>query len=362
VLVARRDVPVEQVTRLGAEFIEWDVAPRGANPLRELKALRDLARLYRTLAPDLVFHFTIKPVIYGAIAARLAHAPFVSVITGLGYLFLDGGWKSSAAKALYRWTLHASKEVWFLNADDRRFFDAARLTDGLHVRTLPGEGVDMQRFAPVPPPASDDPFVFLMVARLVRDKGVFEFAQAAEIVRRSHPRAAFRLLGPAYLAKGMSVPPQMLQRWSADGVLDYLGAADDVRPAIAASHCVVLPSYREGMPRVLMEAAAMGRPAIATDVTGCRDVVVAGQTGLLCAAQDAASLARACIEMMSLGPQRLARMAEEAHQQAARFDDRAIVAIYEQVVDSVGPDGAGRPAEGGPAMAAGSGRARDAGR
>ncbi|MGH7488958.1 MAG: glycosyltransferase, partial [bacterium] len=171
------------------------------------------------------------------------------------------------------------------------------------------------------------------IARLVKDKGVLEYAEAARKVKMRHPEVTFRLLGPSYSANSMSVSRSTVDEWVREGTVEYLGAADDVRPAIAACHCVVLPSYREGMPRVLMEAAAMGRPAIATEVTGCRDVVSPGHTGLLCKAQDADSLAQACIELLEQGREQIDAMAGRAHEMARdRFDDRIVIDIYRDII------------------------------
>lgn len=333
VLIARRDVPIEQVSALGAEFLDWDVSPRGGHPLKEVKAIFLLWRMYRRLAPDLAFQFTIKPVIYGGVIALLTGIRCVSVITGLGYLFLADDWKSKFGRALYRMTLRHSHQVWFLNGDDRDFFAMAGLTSGLPVWVLPGEGIDIVRFARAPLPDSSVDFVFLMIARLVRDKGVLEYAEAARKVKARHPQVTFRLLGPSYSANAMSISPSTVDQWSSEGIVEYLGSVDDVRVAIANCHCVVLPSYREGMPRVLMEAAAMGRPAITTDVTGCRDVVVSGRTGLLCKPQDADSLAQACFDLLEQGREQFEKMADQAHELARdQFDDRIVIDIYRDLI------------------------------
>lgn len=335
VLVGVADVPLSRVAETGATFIEWQVAARGANPLREFAALWGLVRLYRTIKPEIAFHFTVKPVLYGTVAARLVGARAISVITGLGYLFLSAGPRLWFAHALYQLTLGHSRELWFLNSEDRSIFEQAGLTKGKQVETLPGEGIDIRHFAATPLPPATHTFVFLMMARLLRDKGVMEFAEAARSVRRRHPQARFRLLGPSYDANDMSVPITIVRAWEEEGILEYLGATDDVRPAIAACHCVVLPSYREGMPRVLMEAAAMARPVIATDVTGCRDAVVAGVTGLLCAPRDSASLAAACEMMIAMTPDALSIMAGQARRTAEeRFDDAAIISRYRDVVSN----------------------------
>jgi glycosyltransferase involved in cell wall biosynthesis len=340
VLVAHPDVPVDNVARLGAEFVEWKLAPRGINPVREASAVVRLWRIYRRLQPDLAFHFTIKPVIYGAVVTRLARVRCISVVTGLGYLFLAENWRLRMAKALYRFTLRRSHEVWFLNADDREFFSSHGLTADVAVRTLPGEGVDVERFARVPLPDATTRFVFLMIARLVKDKGVLEFGQAAARVKAADPRAVFRLLGPSYRANDMSVAPALIDEWSSTGRVEYLGERDDVRPVIAEAHCVVLPSYREGMPRVLMEAAAMGRPAVATDVPGCRDVIIDGETGILCQARSADALAEACLHLLAQSRGDTDRMADRAYQSAlARFDDRKVISIYREVVARLGDPG-----------------------
>lgn len=333
VLIAREDAPVEQVSAIGAEFLDWNISPRGIHPWDEARSLLSMWRMYRRLAPDLAFHFTVKPVMYGAFVAWLMGIRCVSIITGLGYLFLADNWKSKIGKSIYRLTLRRSHQVWFLNDDDREFFASAGLTDGLTVRALPGEGIDVARFTRTPLPQENVDFVFLMIARLVKDKGVVEFAEAARAVKARHPHVTFRLLGPSYPANTMSVAPATVDEWVKQGTIEYLGSATDVRTAIADCHCVVLPSYREGMPRVLMEAAAMGRPVIATDVTGCRDVVAAELTGLLCKPRDADSLAKSCIVMLGLAREQFESMSDHAHQLAhERFDDRIVINIYKDLV------------------------------
>ena len=329
VLVARRDLPIERANALGAEFLNWNISPRGTSIREELAAIAELHRIYRLVQPDLIFNFTIKPVIYGAVVARWCGISSIAVITGLGYMFLSSRWKAKAGKFLYRVTLRRSREVWFLNTDDKQIFDLAGLINGLPVKMLPGEGVDLARFTECELPARGRTFIFLMISRLVKDKGVLEYIEAAAKVKQRYPFARFQLLGPEYSANAMSVPLEHITRSVSNGTIEYLGNSDDVRPAIAASHCVVLPSYREGMPRVLMEAAAMGRPAIATDVVGCRDIVIPNVTGFLCAARDVDALAQRCIEMVEMPASSFETMGREARQHAVdRFDDNIIISLY----------------------------------
>ncbi|GIZ51313.1 glycosyltransferase family 4 protein [Noviherbaspirillum aridicola] len=335
VLVAAADEPVERVHALGAEFVEWKLSPRSLNPLNEVKAKFALLQIFRRLSPDLVFNFTIKSVIYGTIAAKLAGARSISVITGLGYMFLEENLRSAVGKLLYRSTLRNAREVWFLNKEDAAYFKRADLAPGIKVRILPGEGVDLDRFAVKPLPPMEHGPSFLMIARLLKDKGLYEFIEAARIVKSKYPRAVFRLLGPTYSANAASVTEAEMDELKRSGTIEYLGSVDDVRPAIEQAHCLVLPSYREGMPRVLMEGAAMGRPAVATNVPGCRDVVQDDRTGLLCAPQDAQSLADALIKMIELPAEDWAAMAAGARGVAeAEFDDRKIMELYRDAVTS----------------------------
>lgn len=329
----------EQLRALGAEFVPWAVSGRSASPLGELSALRGLVRIYAELRPDLAFHFTIKAVIYGAIAGRLNRVPFVSVITGLGYVFLNAGWVSRISRALYANTLKWSREVWFLNDDDRESFERLGLLRRVRVRILPGEGVDMQHFGPVPLPcttAQGHVVIFLMVARLLKDKGVLEYIEAARILRRAHANARCQLLGPADADNPSAISRSQVDGWVAEGIVEYLGVARDVRLALAGADCIVLPSYREGMPRSLLEGAAMARAVVTTDVPGCRDVVVAGETGLLCRVRDPADLASRLNDMVSLGAEQLVEMGQRGRRLVTeRFDESIVIEHYLAALSSL---------------------------
>jgi glycosyltransferase involved in cell wall biosynthesis len=326
VVVAPHDAPHVQNLRA--------IGGRGTGLLGEWRALRELARIYRRLQPDVAFHFTIKAVIYGAIAARRSRIPFVSVITGLGYVFLNETWTSKASRALYGWTLKWSREVWFLNRDDRVTFEQLGLVDSDRVGMLPGEGVDMEHFAPMPRRGeAHDGITFLMVARLLRDKGVFEFVDAARQVRQDDPTVRFQLLGPSDSDNPSAVRREQVREWEIEGVVEYLGAVSDVRDAVAGADCVVLPSYREGTPRSLLEAASMGKPVLATDVPGCRDVVTP-QSGVLCRVRDPDDLARQMRAMVACGRSHLEQMGASGRRLVAeRFDERLVVHSYLSFLD-----------------------------
>ncbi|MEX3556587.1 MAG: glycosyltransferase family 4 protein, partial [Burkholderia gladioli] len=314
-------------------YLELRVASKGTDPLEDLRMLAAMRRHYRELRPDLVFHYTIKPNIYGSIAAWLARVPSVAVTTGLGYVFIRESRAASVAKLLYRFAFRFPREVWFLNHDDFATFEAGRLlAHPDRARLLHGEGVDIEQFAPAPLPEGDS-FQFLLIGRLLWDKGVREYVDAARSLKARYPRARFALLGPVGVDNPSAVSRTYLNEWVREGVIDYLGEAHDVRPHIAAADCVVLPSYREGVPRTLMEASAMSRPIVATDVPGCRDVVADGGTGLLCTARDSASLAEKMAAMLDMPAQARRAMGERGRQKVLHeFDEANVVERYRQTI------------------------------
>ncbi|MBV2181862.1 MAG: glycosyltransferase family 4 protein [Castellaniella sp.] len=258
----------------------------GMNPLADVRGLYGLWRLMRHLRPDAFLGYTIKPVIYGLMAARLAGVSRrYALITGLGYAFQERPSSrraqvvASLARGLYRLALRGAHRVFFQNPDDQALFQALHILDP---RTpslvVNGSGVDVARFAQEPVPGG--PVVFLMIARLLIAKGVREYAQAAARLRPEFPQASFQLAG--WIDGGPdSIGADELDAWIGAGTLEYLGRLDDVRPALSGCGVYVLPSYREGTPRTVLEAMAVGRPVITTDAPGCRETVVDGENGYL---------------------------------------------------------------------------------
>ncbi|MET3214646.1 UNVERIFIED_ORG: glycosyltransferase involved in cell wall biosynthesis [Burkholderia territorii] len=336
IVIAPHDRTVPLLEQMGCRYVALAVASKGTSPREDLGTLAALARHYRALRPDLVFHYTIKPNIYGSVAAWLARVPSIAVTTGLGYVFIQKSRAASVAKRLYRFAFRFPHEVWFLNRDDlATFTDERLLAHPERARLLHGEGVDLEQFSPVPLPGGDGP-VFILIGRLLWDKGVREYVEAARLVRERFPRARFQLLGPLGVDNPSAIGRADVDAWVDEGIVEYLGEAHDVRPHIAAADCVVLPSYREGVPRTLMEASAMGRPIVATDVPGCRDVVTDGETGFLCRVRDSASLAEQLNRMIALGPQGRAAMgARGRHKVAAEFDEQQVVERYRETIHSL---------------------------
>lgn len=356
----------EAVARLGCWVDTYPLDRRGLNPAWELRSLAGLYAVYRRWRPVIAHHFTIKPNLYGTMAARLAGVPVViATVTGLGYVWTDEGPTARVLRAVvgpaYRRVLRLADAVIYLNEDDRRTLGGRRTV------LIPGEGIDLEEFSPgaVPPgrraalraelglgPA--DPVV-LMVGRMLRHKGVGEFVEAARRVRQALPGAAFVLVGPSDEGNPARVPAEELRAWEAAGLVRYLGVRDDVRDLMAVADVVVLPSYyREGIPRVLIEAAAMGRPLVATDVPGCREVVEHGVNGFLVPARDGAALAGA-IEALLKDPGLRAEFGAASRRLAEeRFSDREVVGrilgLYAELLGARGlpvPAGlSGEPATG----------------
>ena len=293
-----------KVEALGIPFVPLPVDKRGVNPRSDLKLLWALIQFYRRERPDSVHHFTIKPVIYGSLAAKLCGVPrIVNTVTGLGYVFT--GNRSSlllrVVRLQYRCALACAHTVFFQNKEDLAAFVTQRLVRADKARLLAGSGVDTGHFAPNRSPASpeqSEKLVFLMPARLLRDKGIYEFVEAARAVKAEYPDTRFQLMGTRDERNPTVVSATQLADWQASGVIEYLGHVDDVRLPLSEADVVVLPSYREGLPRSLLEAAAMAKPLITTDTVGCHDVVMDGVNGLLVPIQDHISLALAMRRMI----------------------------------------------------------------
>lgn len=280
----------------GVAYLDVPLARTGTNPVSDVRYFAWLVDRLRREAPDLVIAYTIKPVVYGVLAAYVARVPGrYALITGLGYAFIGKGAKrallGAVARGLYALALRRASAVFFQNPDDRELFQRSGLVPrSMATFIVNGSGIDTSRFVPTPLPT--EPVVFLLIARLLGDKGVREYARAVRLLRQRHTKFVARLVGwidtnPDAIAQSE------LDEWIADGTLEFLGKLSDVRPAIAASSVYVLPSYREGTPRTVLEAMAMGRPVITTDAPGCRETVTDGHNGFLVPVRSAEKLAEA---------------------------------------------------------------------
>ena len=359
----------------------------GRNPWADVLLFWNYLRLLRQHRPVALLSFTVKPNIYAGLAARLLGITQLGNISGLGTAFIQGGWLGQLVQGLYRLGLGGAKTVFFQNPDDRDFFLARRLVREGQAALLPGSGVNLDHFKPDLESDADPltrgvqadtstakgqrngepqaggaseakpprPFVFLFIGRTLGDKGLLELVQAVKLLaeQQAGPAAAdadtlsatptprLLILGPDGGTNPTAIAQSLLAQWRQDPQLELLGPTDDVRPYIRRADCVVLPSYREGTPRSLLEAAAMGKPLIATDVPGCRQVVQDGQNGYLCQAKDPHDLARAMRQLMQLSPEKRQAMGQASRKLAEDvFDENRVVQKY---LDALFPESQAGP-------------------
>ena len=308
---------------------------RGANPIKDLGLLIEFFLIYRRIRPDIVLHYTIKPNIYGTLAASLLRIPVINNVCGLGTAFLNKGLVSWIALRLYQWAFRYPRKVFFQNPDDYKLFLDRKLVPASTADLIPGSGVDLNRFYKAPY-ARNDRFTFLLISRLITDKGVFEFIEAARKLNTSGVNAHFQILGPKDPLHKKGIELRTIDDWVRTGLVEYLGTTDDVRPLIHRADCVVLPSYREGTPRTLLEAASSGRPIVATDVPGCQQVVVNNYNGLLCKLRNADDLADKMRAMTVMNEQSLRLMGENGRRKVeVEFNEIAVIEKYVQTIHSV---------------------------
>lgn len=337
------DIGVETraaLSGLGVEPVEIATERQGMNPLADLGYFRVLRDLFQRLRPDVVLAYTAKPVIWGTLAARAAGVPrVVAMITGLGYAFTPPEERSvkhavahRAASFLYRLALPRANHVLFQNSDDRDLFQALGFTPPPErVQVIAGSGVDLDHYAPSPPPET---LSFLMLARLLKAKGVREYAAAVRSLHRKYPDVEFRLAGP-FDAGPDAISQRELDAAIKDGLI-YLGPLADVRPALAEAAVFVLPSYREGTPRSVLEALATARAVITTDAPGCRETIVNGVNGVLVPPRDAAALERA-MERLIQTPDLVSTMGRASLDLAQRKYD--VHAVNAEIIAALAPSG-----------------------
>jgi glycosyltransferase involved in cell wall biosynthesis len=289
----------EQVQRdlkaMGVEYCDIPLRRRGLNPFHDLAYMLRLVGLFKSWKADIILGYTAKPSIYGSIAARLAGLPYAVMITGLGQSFGGGSFKKRCVdgvlQVLYRVALRNSRVVFFQNPDDLARFRAMNLlARGSRVSVIPGSGIDLEEFLPSPYPAQ---VTFLLMARVIPEKGIYQYVRAATLLREKYPAVRFRLAGPIGTSKAF-IPLSEVEGWHRAGIIEYLGMLEDVKPALSDCSVYVLPSYYgEGVPRSILEAMACGRAIITTDATGCRETVSDQKNGFLVPVRDAMALATA---------------------------------------------------------------------
>ncbi|WP_188722946.1 glycosyltransferase family 4 protein [Nitratireductor aestuarii] len=332
-ILAPTDDSVGEVERIGCQFISLTMNIKGLNPIDDLRLLHEFRSVFKRESPQVILSYTIKNNIFGALAAKMLRIPFIPNVTGLGTAFLSGSVLQALVEQLYRVAFVGLPVIFFQNTDDRNLFLQRKLITKEQGHLLSGSGINLQHFLPAAFPPRRSPPTFLMISRVLKDKGVIEFVEAARRVRQDFPRPRFQLLGSIDSENRSAIAKETVMNWHREGVIEYLGHQRDVRPFIAAAHCVVLPSYREGAPRTLIEAASMGRPVITTNVPGCRSVVEKDVTGLLCEARSGESLYVACRQFLEMPFDAQVSMGKAGREKMVReFDETLIVSAYQNAI------------------------------
>jgi glycosyltransferase involved in cell wall biosynthesis len=337
VIMAPEDAYTKHLLDMGAKH--FDVPMKmNKNPVSDYFLYRRFLKAFRAVQPDIYLGYTIKPNVYGSMAAHKVGVPTVNNIAGLGTVFISDGIVARIAKTLYRIALGRANMVFFQNPDDRNLFTTNGIIKHDRHDLLPGSGVDLSKFAfsPLPVAPERDTLRFLLIGRMLWDKGVGEFVEAARQISKSRPDVQFCLLGGIDNDNPTAISRGQIDAWVEEGHVNYLGYSDDVAGEILKADCIVLPSaYPEGTPRTLLEASAVGRPIITTDAPGCRNAVDDGINGYLCALRDAVDLQDKLEKIIAKSPQERREMGRAGRAKMEQeFDEAIVIGKYLEIINA----------------------------
>lgn len=326
----------KEVEKTGIKVI--NIGSGNIHPIKVSKYIYKLYTSLKQIKPDVVLTFSIRPAIWGNFITRYLKIPTITNITGVGPLFTSKNIAYTAARSLYRIALKKTAKVFFQNFDDMNLFISHKFVSTQIAERVPGSGVDYTRFSPIKMDKKNEPFSFLFIGRLIKDKGIFEFVEAARMIHKKYPQIVFGVLGPFWHQnlKSNTITKSELQNWIAEGVIDYMGEKKDVRKFVAKADCIVLPSYREGTSNILLEAASMEKPAITCNTTGCKEIVEDGVTGFLCKVKDSADLADKMEKMFLLSPAQREEMGQKAREKIIlEYDKEIVLKAYLKAIDDL---------------------------
>ncbi|WP_421872664.1 glycosyltransferase family 4 protein [Marinoscillum sp.] len=335
VAIAPSDDYSHRLLELGCTFRELEMSASGMNPVTDFGLILKMRSILKEERPDVLLTYTIKPNIYGSLASSGLKIPCVCNVSGLGTVFLWTGTVKKVAVALYKRAFKRNSWVFFQNDEDREEFLKLIPISRDKTSLLPGSGIDTNHFQPIKSSGNSSP-IFTMIGRLIVEKGIYDFIEAARIVKKKKPEVKFRLIGELDESHSRSIEKSELESWIAEDLIEYVPHLTDVRDAIATSDAVVLPSYREGTPRTLLEAGAMAKAMIATDVPGCRHVVIDGQNGFLCKLKSPKDLAAKMLLFLALSKEERAQMELTSRKLIVeKFDERIVVDHYLKLIDQL---------------------------
>ncbi len=311
------------------EFYDIYISNKGTNPKEDIKTLWQFYKLYKEIKPEIVLNYTIKPNIYGNIACHLLGIKTINNISGLGTVFIKESIVTKIVKLLYKLSLKNSSKVFFQNSDDKELFMKYKIVSNKQSDILPGSGVDVNRFSPILYRKRDNIFRFLLIARILWDKGIGEYVEAAKSLKIKYSNVEFQILGSLDAVNNTSVPKEQMNQWIDEGIINYLGTSDNVQEIIKQADCIVLPSYREGTPRTLLESASMAKPLITTNTVGCKDVVDDEINGFLCDVKNSKSLENTMKRMFLLDENIRNRMGIAGRKKIVEeYDERIVIRKY----------------------------------
>lgn len=332
-LIAPKDNFTSKLIEEGFTYCEINMDKSGTNPFNDLITIRQIIKVYKTNRLDFIFHYTIKPNVYGTIAAAICRIPSIAITTGLGhFISFRNPLTSSISVLLYKISALLTKEMWFLNESDIESFTRRRIISKRKAYLLNSEGVDIQHFKPVETDCriESKKLIFLYAGRIIWDKGVKELVEAATILKKKYKNIEFHLLGFIDTSDSNGVSYKEIQQWQEDDIIKYKGETDDVRSFLQEASCLVFPSfYREGVSRILLEAAAMAKPIVTTDNVGCREVVKDGINGFLCEKRDSIDLAHKIEQIIKMSPNERRLMGLNGRKIVIQqFDEELIIQKY----------------------------------
>lgn len=316
------------------KVLDLFISRKGINPFVDIFSIFNILYSLFLVKPDFLLNFSIKPAIYGSIAAKVMRVPSVSMITGLGTGFLLNNWITAIIKVLYRISIRYSYAVIFQNHDDLKIFKDNNLVDCNNCYVSPGSGIDLNSFKYETFP-HNKPEKFILISRMLKDKGVIEYIEAAEIVNKIYPNTIFQLLGPLGVENRSAISNKEMSYLTRSNYIEYLGETDDVKNYIKKADCIILPSYREGTSRVLLEAASMGRPLIASNVTGCKEIIDNGFNGYLCESKNSIDLAEKIIKFLELSHDQKEQMGLNGRKKVEEeYDQEIVFNMYKRILNT----------------------------
>lgn len=334
---AYSDKAAENLTAMGAECINFEFNTKSTNPIQDLKLISRYKKAFKGINPDIILSYTIKSNIYGSIAARKVGIPIVANVTGLGNLYANPGILTKVANFLYKWGFKKTHTVFFQNQDDMELFLKHRNVKYNQCGRIPGSGINIETFKPMEKTVFNKKVTFLTISRLIWDKGIEYYVDAIKILKKKFENVEFQILGELGVNNPNAIPEDVVRSWVDEGIITYLGTSSDIREQIRNCDAMVLPSiYREGVPRTLIEGAALGKPIITTNNVGCRDMVDDGINGFLCKKRDPEDLADKIAKFINLSDDEKREMCNKSRDKVLKeFDEKIVIQKYMDIISKV---------------------------